>query len=109
MIESKFELSESKIFLPFENSSKFKDLNPNSSNEFANRQNLVICCKLYQSEYEQFKLLNGSNLLDNLEPDENVNCLFNFNIYIRYTNDKKESIEYIDINLSPVYIQRESK
>ena len=109
LIESKFKLSESKIFLPFENSSKFKDLNPNSSNEFANRQNLVICCKLYQSEYEQFKLLNVSNLLDNLEPDENVNCLFNFNIYIRYTNDKKESIEYIDINLSPVYIQRESK
>jgi hypothetical protein len=93
LIKSKFKLEESKIYLPFD------ETNDTSKN------NLEICCKIYDNDIDEFYSINEFNILDTLKTQPSVNCLFDIVIYVsisKISNIKK--IEFININLRPRYI-----
>jgi hypothetical protein len=91
--KSKFKLEESKIYFPFNETSG------------TSKNNLEICCKIYDNDIDEFYSINEFNILDTLKTQSSVNCLFDIVIYVSISkihNIKK--IEIININLRPRYI-----
>jgi hypothetical protein len=72
-----------------------------------NSSNLLI----KSSIFEYLKNDNQSNLdilekIKDLNHCDNVNCLFDLNINVKYNNNLKDLIKYIDVNLSPRHIYK---
>lgn len=100
---SKYELEESNISWPFENSSGYPKLNPELPVDFPDNSELVISSKLYNQE--GFNSLNKPNLFENLVPGNKVNCIFNFYLYLN-TDANQCKIKSVEINLIPVYVEQ---
>jgi len=99
LIESKYKLDLNNIFMPFtneDNSNNYKD------------DSLIICSKLYNKDIDEFFEINEFGILDTLQPDENINCLFDIVIYLSVSKNqqRKKKIDYIDINLKLRYIYK---
>jgi len=92
LIKLKYKLEESKIYMPFDETNN-------------NHDELEICSKIYNNDIDDFYSLNDFDILNTLNKNETINCLFDIGIFVRvlHTNNDK-TIEYIDINLRPRYI-----
>lgn len=97
LVESKYKMDKNKIYLPFD-----------ESNDLNVPDNLVINAKLYNKGIDEFYNTNPFGILDNLEPNTLINCLFDIIIFVSLKNDNNgdRNIEYIDINLEPKYIHK---
>lgn len=92
LIKLKYNLDESKIYMPFDETSVKPD-------------ELEICSKIYNSDIHDFYSLNDFGILDTLNKYQTVNCLFDMGIFLNVScNNNVKKIEYIDINLRPRYI-----
>lgn len=92
LIKLKYKLDESKIYMPFDETTIKPD-------------ELEICSKIYNADIDDFYSLNDFGILDTLNKYEMVNCLFDIGIYLSVSNiNNVKKIEYIDINLRPRYI-----
>ena len=118
IIESKHKLSESNIYYPLKNSKGYPNINQqikqieqteqteqtkqtDDSELFAEYSGLVICSKI--CNISGFNETNENGILDKLEPGQEVKCLFDMDLYAKL-NANSTAIEYIDINLAPLYI-----
>lgn len=92
LIKLKYELDKKNIYMPFDETSVKTD-------------ELEICSKIYNTDINDFYSLNDFGILDTLNKQQTVNCLFDMVIFMNVscTNNVKK-IEYIDVNLRPRYI-----
>jgi len=63
---------------------------------------MLICSKLFNEQIEYFFKLNGKDIFNTLNKENEIYCLFDINIFIKKVNPT--TLKYIDINLSPIYI-----
>lgn len=89
MIYSKYTLDKSKIYTPY--------IDENNK--------ILIKTKLYNNAIKNFYELNGFDTLNKLTCENKLYCLFDINIYVKH-NQVSNTIEYININLSPIYINK---
>lgn len=92
LIKLKYKLEESKIYIPFDETT-------------VKLYKLEICSKIYNADIDDFYSLNDFGILDSLNEYVSINCLFDIGIYLSVSNiNNVKKIEYIDINLRPRYI-----
>jgi hypothetical protein len=88
------------VILPFENTKKYPNINQDSDEtKFLNSNGLLINSSIY--DIDGFEKTYGIDFFDNINPGQNVNCLFRYFIYISYHST---NINYVDINLQLQYI-----
>jgi hypothetical protein len=70
---------------------------------------LNICCKLCNEDIDEFFDLNDYGILDSLELDQEIFCLFDISVFmnvIKTQPNQEKKIKYIDINLNPRFIHK---
>lgn len=99
------------VISPFENSLDYPNVNLNSvSNEFAHTDGLIIKSNIYNIEW--FENVNMCNILNKLNKEQDLYCVFRYFIHVDLNhekkaidlNDEKKTINLIDINLQSFYI-----
>jgi hypothetical protein len=113
LIESKYKLDYNKIYIPFEtNDSNNNIIDDEYKTDVKDEKNktLIVCAKLYNADIAEFYDINDFGILTNLKQSESINCLFDLSIYLSVSKTQQtKKIEYIDINLKPMYIFKNTK